>query len=140
MEYCSPLVAGSSASHLAQLDAVENKAFNIIGIPRDVFGTIASPSLTGRWSLCLLPHFFWTCTLCPLRALSLPGNCRTHTVHRSPLLVKRPKSRPTAHLHSFSPCFSHCGTTFNTLFNLILPSRSSRQLFTTISSQPHPKS
>ena len=35
MEYHFPLWAGSPTSHLAQLDAVETKAFNIIGISRD---------------------------------------------------------------------------------------------------------
>ena len=35
LEYCSLLCAGSSASHLAQLDAVEIKAFKIIGISQD---------------------------------------------------------------------------------------------------------
>ena len=34
-EYCSPLWAGSPASRLAQLDVVETKAFNIIGIFSD---------------------------------------------------------------------------------------------------------
>ena len=35
MEYCSPLWAGTPASHLAQFDAVETKAFKIIGISHD---------------------------------------------------------------------------------------------------------
>ena len=32
MEYCSPIWAGATSSHLAQHDAVEIKAFKIIGI------------------------------------------------------------------------------------------------------------
>ena len=36
MEHCSPLWAGTPASHLAQLDTVETKAFKIIGISGDV--------------------------------------------------------------------------------------------------------
>ena len=35
MEYCSPLWAGAATSRLAQLDAMESKAFKIIGISRD---------------------------------------------------------------------------------------------------------
>ena len=35
MEYCSPLLGGAPASHLARLHAVETKAFRIIGISRD---------------------------------------------------------------------------------------------------------
>ena len=60
MEYCSPLWAGSPASHLAQLDAVETKAFKIIGISRNETEIVAlSPSHRRqvRWSLyLLLPH------------------------------------------------------------------------------------
>ena len=35
MEYCSPRSAGSPASHLTELDAVEIKAFKIIEISHD---------------------------------------------------------------------------------------------------------
>uniref|UniRef100_UPI00358EB7ED armadillo repeat-containing protein 3-like n=1 Tax=Myxine glutinosa TaxID=7769 RepID=UPI00358EB7ED len=35
MEYCSPFWDGAPASHLAEVDAVEVKAFNIIGISHD---------------------------------------------------------------------------------------------------------
>ena len=35
MEYCSPLWAGAPSSHLSRLDAVETKAFRIIGISHD---------------------------------------------------------------------------------------------------------
>ena len=35
MEHCSPLWAGAPASHLALLDAVENKVLKIIGISHD---------------------------------------------------------------------------------------------------------
>ena len=50
----------------------------------------------------------------------------------NPFLVKLPKSRITAHLYSFVSLFSACGINFHILFNLILPSRSSRPKFTTI--------
>ena len=35
MKYCSPLWVGSPASHLAQLDTMETKAFKIIGMSHD---------------------------------------------------------------------------------------------------------
>ena len=35
MEYCSSLWAGTPASHLAQLDAMETKAYKIIGMSHD---------------------------------------------------------------------------------------------------------
>ena len=35
MEYCSPFWAGTPSSHLSQLDAMETKAFKIIGISHD---------------------------------------------------------------------------------------------------------
>ena len=35
MGYCSPLWAGATISHLSQLDAMETKAFNIIGLSHD---------------------------------------------------------------------------------------------------------
>ena len=58
----------------------------------------------------------------------------------NPLLVKVPKYRnhcsPPLIRSSF---FSTCGITFHILFNYILPSRSSRQLFTTISDHPQSK-
>ena len=54
----------------------------------------------------------------------------------TPLLIKLPKSRITAHLHSFIPLFSCFGTNLHTLLSPSLPSRSSKQLFTTISYLP----
>ena len=46
----------------------------------------------------------------------------------------------STHLHSFVPLFfPTCGINFHILFNHILPSRSSRQLFTTISDRPQSK-
>ena len=81
MEYCSPLWAGSLASHLAQIDAAETKALKIIVISCDeaVSGPITSPSQTGRWSLCLLPPPFWSCAFC---MLCPPGICRMHAVYQ----------------------------------------------------------
>ena len=35
MEYCSPLCVGAAASHFALLDAIETKAFKIIGMSHD---------------------------------------------------------------------------------------------------------
>ena len=112
MECCVPHWAGSPASHLAQFNAMETKAFKTIGISRDEAESMGL-------SLC---H----------RQVSAGGTWST----RNPLLVKLLKFRTTAHLHSFIPT---CGTTFHTLFNLILLSRSSKQLFTTISGHPPSK-
>ena len=111
MEYCSPLWAGAPASHLSRLHAVETKAFRIIGISRDEAESLGlSLSLSpqaGRWSFCLLPS--------PLQPRSPPAVSVTCPHHISagrsmsannPLLLKLPKSRITAHLHSFIPLFS----------------------------------
>ena len=56
------------------------------------------------------------------------------------LLVKLPKSRIAAHLHSFIPLFPRLWNKLLTLFNPILPSRPSKQLFTTTSYHPPSKS
>jgi len=62
----------------------------------------------------------------------LPGFCRAHTVDYHPPSGETTKIQD--HLHSFVPLFSPtCGSNFPILFNLIPPSRSSRQLFTTTS-------
>ena len=63
MEYCSLLWAGAPASHIAQFDTVETKAFKVIGISRDeaesmglslhhcrqVGGLILIPSTANWW-------------------------------------------------------------------------------------------
>ena len=99
-----------------------------------------TPFQTGRWSVHLLLPPFWSCTLSSSRALSSIGLCKAHMVHHQPLLVKLPKSRITAQLYSIIPfCFPTCKTNFCILFNPILPSKCSRQLFTTISSHRQSK-
>ena len=56
------------------------------------------------------------------------------------LLVKLLESGISAHLHSFVPLFfPTCGINFHILFNLMLPSMSSKQLITTISDHHHSK-
>ena len=138
MEYCSPLWAGSPASHLAQLDTVETKTFKIIGI------SCAGAEYVGL-SLChhrkvgglrLLPPPFWSCALCFVPPP--PGFCAAYTVHHQPLLVKLPISRINTSTHLFL-FFPVCETNFHILFNLVLPYRSSRQLFTAISNCPQSK-
>ena len=72
MECSSPLWVGAPASHLVQLDAVETKAFKIIGISCDEAESM-DLSLRHRrqvGGLCLLPPPFWSWTLCPLCVLS----------------------------------------------------------------------
>ena len=78
MEYCSLLWAGSPTSLRAQPDAMETRAFKIKSL-WDHFAIAA-----GRWSLCLLPPHFWSCTLCSFCALCHPGFCSAHTVHHQP--------------------------------------------------------
>ena len=109
MEYCSLLWTGAPAPHLCQLHAVETKAFRIIGISRDeaAFGSLTLSLQAGHWSFLLLAP--------PLqsRPPALSAICPHHiSAGRSksannPLLVKLPKSRITAHLHSFIPLFPH---------------------------------
>ena len=72
MEYSSPLWAGPPASHFAQLDAVETKAFKINGISHDEAESIGLTLRHRRQvgGLCLLPPPFWSWTLCPLCVLS----------------------------------------------------------------------
>ena len=57
MDSCSLLWAGSPASHLAQLDAVETKAFKIIGVCHDEAETMGL-SLCHRRQVCGLSIFF----------------------------------------------------------------------------------
>ena len=138
MECCSPFWAGSPASHLSQLDTLETKTFKIIGI------SCAGAEYVGL-SLChhrkvgglrLLPPPFWSCALCFVPPP--PGFCAAYTVHHQPLLVKLPISRINTSTHLFL-FFPVCETNFHILFNLVLPYRSSRQLFTAISNCPQSK-
>ena len=59
--------------------------------------------LTGRWSLCLLPHPSWPCTLCRLHALSSQVSARLTWSTIYPLLVKLIKPSNTTHRHSLIP-------------------------------------
>ena len=109
MEYCSPLWAGAPASHLSRLHAVETKAFQIIGISRDEAESLGL-SLSHHRQVDGL--FVFYCLLSGLTPPALSAICPHHISaghSRSaniPLLVKLPKSRITAHLHSFIPLFS----------------------------------
>ena len=109
MEYCSPLWAAAPASHLSRLHAVETRAFRIIGISHDeaVFGFLTVSPQAGWCSFCLLPSHLQPhppCFVCDLFRLYFR---RVLKVRQQPLLVKLPKSRIAANLHSFIPLFSH---------------------------------
>ena len=70
-----------------------------------LWASTQSPQV-GRWSFCLLPSPLQPCppalsAICPHHISS--GHSRSAN---NPLLVKVPKSRITAHLHSFIPLFS----------------------------------
>ena len=121
---------------------MEIKAFKIIGISRDEAESMGVSRHHHRQfgDLSVFYHLFsWLapsalsvpCPLLPHVSTGLTGS----TIN--PFLIKLPKSRITAHVIC-SIFFSACQTNFHNLFNLIPPSRSSRQLFTTISD--HPKS
>ena len=148
MEYCFPLWADSPASHIAQLDAVETKAFKLIGISRNET-ELMDLSFHHRRQVGGLSVFYHLLSGFAPSALSVlcapftpflqvsAGHIRSTT---NPHLVKLPIFRITAHLHSFAPLFlPACGTNFYILFNLILPFRSSKQLFITISDCPQSK-
>ena len=84
MESCSSVWAGS---HIALLEAVETKAFKIIGISHDE-AELMGQSFNQHQQvsgLHLLPTHFWSCTLHPLHAASLRGMCRMHAVDQQPL-------------------------------------------------------
>ena len=89
MEYCSHLWAGSTASHLAQLDAVEARTFRIVEISHNE-AVYMGPSLFHRRQLGDLSVF--DCLLSDLApsAFSVlwlsPGFCRGHMVHHQPPL------------------------------------------------------
>ena len=108
MEYCSPLWAGAPASHLSRLHAVETEAFWIIGISCDEAESLGL-SLSHRRQIGGLSVFH--CLLSSLAPSAVSVICPHHiSAGRSrsannPLLVKLPKSRITAHLHSFIPLF-----------------------------------
>ena len=107
MEYCSPFLAGAPASHLSWLHVVETKAFEIIGISRDEAVGLSLPHRRQVGGLSVFHHH-----LSGLASSALSVICPAHIsagCSRSasnPLLVKLPKSRMTAHLHSFIPLFS----------------------------------
>ena len=148
IEYCSPLCAGAPASNFSRLHAVETKAFRIIGISRGeaVFGCLGVSLWVSRclslslWSFCILPSPLRPCpsALPVIYPSHISVGCSRSASH--PLLVKLPKSRITAHLHSFILLFfPSFGTNSHTLFNPTPPSMPSKQLFTTISYLPPSK-
>ena len=109
MEYCSPLWAGAPAAHLSRLHAVETRAFRIIGISHDEAESVGL-SLSQRRQVGGLSVFYRL--LSSLAPTTLSAICPHHISAghsrsaNNPLLVKLPKSRITAHLHSFIPLFS----------------------------------
>ena len=130
MEYCSPLWAGFPASYLSQLDAVETKAFKIIGITSTEVDSMGLSIFHRRQvsGLCFLPPPLGSCTLCTFCALFHPqfSAGRTRSTIKS-FLVNLPKSRIMAHLHSLVPYLAH-------LWNKLphsLQSQSSLQIFKT---------
>jgi len=140
MEYCSPLWAGAPASHLSRLHAVETKAFRIIGFSHDEAESLGL-SLSHRRQVGGLSVFSRLLFAPPALSAICPHHispgCSRST--SNPLLVKLPKSRITAHFHFHSSFFLPLEENSLTLFNPILPSKSSNQLFTTTSS-PNPRS
>ena len=110
MGYCSPLLAGASTSHLSRLHAVETMIFRILGYSHDEAESLGL-SLSHHRQVSGLSVFF--CLLSGLASTALSAICPHHiSAERSrstnnPLLVKLPKSRITAHIHSFIPLFSH---------------------------------
>uniref|UniRef100_A0A8C4QE33 Uncharacterized protein n=1 Tax=Eptatretus burgeri TaxID=7764 RepID=A0A8C4QE33_EPTBU len=104
------------------------------------------PSSSALWNtalpsgLVLLPHTLLSLTpwkprlSTSLESLTMKVSCRRHAVHQQPSTRENAKNQN----HCTPPLiccifFPACGTNFHTLFNLILPFKSSRQLFTTIS-------
>ena len=131
MEYCTSLWAGVPASHLSRLHAVETKAFWIIGISRNEAESLglslSHRRLVGGLSVFyrLLSSLAPPCSLSPICPHHIStGRSRSAN---NPLQVKLPKSRITAHLHSFIPLFSRL---WNKLPHSIL-SHSSLQAFKT---------
>ena len=130
MEYCSPLWAGAPASHLSWLHAVETNAFRIIGISRDEAEPLGLSLSHCRQVGGLSVFYRLLSGLTPLTVSAICPHQISTRCSRSannPLLVKLPKSRITAHLHSFIPLFSH-------LWNKLphsLQSHSSLQAFKT---------
>ena len=100
MEYCSPLWAGFPASYLSQLDAVETKAFKIIGITSTEVDSMGLSIFHRRQvsGLCFLPPPLGSCTLCALFHPQFSAG-RTRFTIKS-FLVNLPKSRIMAYLHS----------------------------------------
>ena len=146
MEYCSPLWAGAPASHLSWLHAVETKAFRIIGISRNeaVFGSLTQSPQVGRWSFCLLPSPTVSSPVSPpLLSLRFVPTSFPQGAQGPPTTpfwenYQNHESLLTFTLSFlFSPAF---GINSHTVFNPILPSRPSKQLFTTTSYHPPSKS
>ena len=114
-----------------------SRSLESLAMKLSLYGPIAFPSQTGWWYLCLQPHSFWSCTLCPFHALFSQSFCRVHMVHQQPPSSETPQIQdhcsPQLIRSSFFPT---CKTNVHIFFDLILPSRSSSELFTTISDHP----
>ena len=130
-EDCSPLWAGARSSHLSQLHAVETKAFRSIGISRDEAESLGL-SLSHRTQVGGLSVF--PCFVCALFPQYFPRALKVCQQPPSGETAKiKNQCSPSLFHSSFSPTFE---INSHTLFNPILPSRSSKQLFTTISYLP----
>ena len=146
MEYCSPLWAGAPAFHLSRLHAAETKAFRITGISRDEAESLGL-SLCHCRQVGGLSVFYRLlsglapppppCSVCEM---SPPYFRRALRVRPQPPSGKTTKIKnqcSTSLFHSsFSPPLEKNSLT---LFNPILPSRPSKQLFTTTSYRPPSK-
>ena len=92
-------------------DIVETKAFKIIGISHDEAETMVYHFAIADRSVASLSSSFSFLVLHPLPSLSaliprwVSAGCTWST--RKSLLMKLPKSRTTAHLHSFVALFPH---------------------------------
>uniref|UniRef100_A0A8C4NF36 Reverse transcriptase domain-containing protein n=1 Tax=Eptatretus burgeri TaxID=7764 RepID=A0A8C4NF36_EPTBU len=141
MEYCSPLWAGAPASHLSRFHVVETKAFRIIAISRDEAESlgfllshcrqVGGVSIFYRLLSGLTPPPIprSVCDMFP------PYFRRALKVRQKLLLNYQNHESLLTFTLSFLvlPAF---GINSLTLFNPILPSRRSKQLFTTIYHPP----
>ena len=137
MEYCSALLPGCLASHLAKLDAIETKAFKIIEISRGEAGScghIADRSVASRSTS---PSFM---VLHPL--LGPPPCCvlPPQDFYRAGMVNQQPPSDETPKIQNYCSAPVIGSSFFSCLWNQYphslqyhFSSRSSRQLFITTS-------
>ena len=124
MEYCSPIWVGAPASHLWK-----PRHFGPSASPATRLSLWASHSLTTGRSVIFLSSTVSSPVSPPALSAICPHHIssgRLRSANNS-LLVKLPKSRIVAHLHSFIPLFSH----FWNKLPHSLQSHSSLQVFKT---------